>query len=86
MGLMDKLRGELIDIIEWLDASRDTMVWRFPRYENEIKMGAQLVVRESQTAVFVNEGTVAFKGTPAELAGDSTIEQRFHELTKGVAA
>lgn len=59
MGLMDKLRGELIDIIEWLDDSRDTIVWRFPRYGNEIKMGAQLVVRESQVAVFVNEGTVA---------------------------
>ncbi|MEN3308195.1 MAG: hypothetical protein V7603_4397, partial [Micromonosporaceae bacterium] len=59
MGLMDKLRGELIDIIEWLDDSRDTIVWRFPRYDNEIKMGAQLVVRESQTAVFVNEGSVA---------------------------
>jgi membrane protease subunit (stomatin/prohibitin family) len=59
MGLMDKLRGELIDIIEWLDDSRDTMVYRFPRYENEIKMGAKLVVRESQTAVFVNEGTIA---------------------------
>jgi membrane protease subunit (stomatin/prohibitin family) len=59
MGLVGKLRGELIDIIEWLDDSRDTMVWRFPRYENEIKMGAKLVVRESQTAVFVNEGTVA---------------------------
>jgi membrane protease subunit (stomatin/prohibitin family) len=59
MGLMDKIRGELIDIIEWLDDSRDTIVWRFPRYENEIKMGAKLVVRESQTAVFVNEGSVA---------------------------
>ncbi|HEX5541796.1 MAG TPA: SPFH domain-containing protein [Micromonospora sp.] len=59
MGLMRKLRGELIDIIEWLDDSRDTIVWRFPRYENEIKMGAKLVVRESQVAVFVNEGTVA---------------------------
>ncbi len=59
MGLVDKIRGELIDIIEWLDDSRDTMVWRFPRYENEIKMGAKLVVRESQTAVFVNEGTIA---------------------------
>ena len=45
MGLMDKLRGELIDIIEWLDDSRDTMVYRFPRYQNEIKMGAKLVVR-----------------------------------------
>ena len=59
MGLMGKLRGELIDIIEWLDASRDTIVWRFPRYENEIKMGARLVVRESQAAVFVNEGVIA---------------------------
>jgi membrane protease subunit (stomatin/prohibitin family) len=59
MGLMDKLRGELVDIIEWLDDSRDTMVWRFPRYQNEIKMGAKLIVRETQTAVFVNEGTVA---------------------------
>jgi membrane protease subunit (stomatin/prohibitin family) len=56
---MDKLRGEFIDIIEWLDDSRDTIVWRFPRYDNEIKMGAKLVVRESQTAVFVNEGQVA---------------------------
>jgi len=59
MGLMDKLRGEFIDIVEWLDDTRDTIVWRFPRYDNEIKMGAKLVVRESQTAVFVNEGQVA---------------------------
>jgi membrane protease subunit (stomatin/prohibitin family) len=61
---MDKLRGEFIDIVEWLDDSRDTMVWRFPRHENEIKMGAKLVVRESQTAVFVNEGTIADEFTP----------------------
>ena len=59
MGLWDKLKGELVDIIEWLDDSRDTIVWRFPRYENEIKMGAKLIVRESQTAVFVNEGQIA---------------------------
>jgi membrane protease subunit (stomatin/prohibitin family) len=59
VGLMDKLRGEFVDIVEWLDDSRDTIVWRFPRYQNEIKMGAQLVVRESQTAVFVNEGRIA---------------------------
>jgi membrane protease subunit (stomatin/prohibitin family) len=58
MGLMDKLRGEFIDIVEWLDDSRDTIVWRFPRHDNEIKMGAKLVVRESQVAVFVNEGTI----------------------------
>lgn len=56
MGILDKLRGELIDIIEWLDESRDTMVYRFDRYGNEIKYGAQLIVRESQTAVFIDEG------------------------------
>ena len=59
MGLVDRIRGEFIDIVEWTDDSRDTIVWRFPRYENEIKMGARLVVRESQTAVFVNEGRIA---------------------------
>ncbi|MEV6346560.1 SPFH domain-containing protein [Actinoplanes sp. NPDC051851] len=59
MGLWDKIKGELVDIIEWLDDSRDTIVWRFPRYQNEIKMGAKLVVRESQTAVFVDEGRIA---------------------------
>ena len=59
MGLFDKLRGELIDIIEWLDDSRDVIVYRFPRYQNEIKMGAKLVVRETQNCVFVNEGKLA---------------------------
>ncbi|THA31339.1 SPFH domain-containing protein [Streptomyces sp. A1277] len=59
MGLFDSIRGEFIDIIEWTDSSRDTIVWRFPRHDNEIKMGAKLVVRESQTAVFVNEGRIA---------------------------
>ncbi|MFD1371219.1 SPFH domain-containing protein [Actinoplanes sichuanensis] len=57
--MSDKIRGEFIDIVEWLDDSRDTVVWRFPRYHNEIKMNARLVVRESQVAVFVNEGTIA---------------------------
>jgi membrane protease subunit (stomatin/prohibitin family) len=59
MGLWDKLSGELIDIIEWLDDTRDTMVWRFPRYQNEIKNGAKLIVRESQVAAFVREGALA---------------------------
>lgn len=59
MAMMDRIRGEFIDIVEWLDSSRDTIVWRFPRYHNEIKMGARLVVRESQVAVLVNEGTIA---------------------------
>ena len=59
MGIFDKLRGELIDIVEWLDDTRDTMVYRFERYDNEIKYGAKLVVRESQVGAFVNEGRLA---------------------------
>lgn len=59
MGLFDKLRGELIDIIEWIDPSQDTMVYRFERRDNEIKYGAQLIVRESQVAVFINQGKLA---------------------------
>ncbi|HVD97437.1 MAG TPA: SPFH domain-containing protein [Cytophagaceae bacterium] len=56
MGLFDKLKGEFIDVIEWLDNTQDTMIYRFERYNNEIKNGAQLTVRPGQVAVFVNEG------------------------------
>ena len=59
MTLWEKAKAELIDIIEWTDDSSDTMVWRFPRYENEIKHGAQLIVRQSQAAVFVSGGEIA---------------------------
>ncbi|QOJ01395.1 MAG: SPFH domain-containing protein [Phycisphaeraceae bacterium] len=67
MSLWKKLTGELVDIIEWLDSTRDTLVWRFERYQNEIKNGARLIVREGQAAVFVNQGQIAdvfaFAGT-----------------------
>lgn len=59
MGLWNKLKGELIDIIEWLDNSDNSIAWRFERYDNEIKNGAKLIVRESQVAVFQNEGEFA---------------------------
>ncbi|MBL8064939.1 MAG: SPFH domain-containing protein [Chthonomonadaceae bacterium] len=59
MGIFDKLRGEFIDIIDWTDETQDTMVYRFQRHNNEIKMGAKLTVRESQVAVFVDEGRIA---------------------------
>ncbi|MEP4650954.1 MAG: SPFH domain-containing protein [Ilumatobacter sp.] len=64
MGLMDKLKGELVDIIEWIDDSRSTLAWRFPRYQNEIKNGAQLIVREGQKAVFVYRGALADQFEP----------------------
>lgn len=72
MGLFDKIKGELIDIIQWLDPSNDTMVYRFERYGNEIKMGAKLVVRESQVAVFISEGKLADVFKP----GTHTLETR----------
>ncbi len=59
MGLFDWATGQFIDVIEWLDDSHDTMVYRFERHGNEIKYGAKLIVRESQVAVFVNEGEIA---------------------------
>ena len=59
MGLLDKLRGELVDIVEWIDHTRDTLVWRFPRYHNQIKNGAQLIVRPGQLAVFIHRGKIA---------------------------
>ena len=59
MGIFDKIRGEFVDIIEWTDTSSDTMVYRFERHDNEIKMGAKLTVREGQAAVFINEGRLA---------------------------
>lgn len=59
MGLFNKLRGEFVDIIQWTDDSNNTMVYRFERYQNEIKNGARLTVREGQMAVFVNEGKIA---------------------------
>ena len=59
MGIFNKLKGEFIDIIEWLDDSNDTLVYRFERYQNEIKNGAKLTVREGQAAVFINEGKLA---------------------------
>ncbi len=64
MGLMDKLRNELVDIIEWIDDSRTTLAWRFPRYQNEIKNGAELIVREGQEAVFVYRGQLADRFGP----------------------
>ena len=64
MGIFDFVKRELIDIVEWLDPSSDTMVHRFERYNNEIKSGAKLIVRPGQAAVFVDEGRVADVFTP----------------------
>ena len=59
MALMDFIKKQFIDIIQWTEAGDGTLAWRFPMAEMEIQNGATLVVRESQMAVFVNEGQVA---------------------------
>ncbi len=59
MALMDFIRKQFIDIIQWTESDDGTLAWRFPMAEMEIQNGASLTVRESQMAVFVNEGKVA---------------------------
>ncbi len=56
MGLTDFLKGQFIDVIEWTDDSRDTLSFRYPDEDKEIKNGAQLIVRESQVVQFVYVG------------------------------
>ncbi len=59
MALMDFIKKQFIDIIQWTETGDGTLAWRFPMAEMEIQNGASLTVRESQIAVFVNEGQVA---------------------------
>ena len=59
MGLFDFIKGQFIDVIEWVDYSRDVLMWKFPDQDKEIKMGAQLTVRDSQVAILINEGKMA---------------------------
>jgi membrane protease subunit (stomatin/prohibitin family) len=59
MSIWDRLKKELIDIVEFLDDSNDTLCFRFERFQNEIKNGAKCIVREGQVAVFVREGQLA---------------------------
>jgi len=59
MGLFSRILSQFIDVIEWVDTTNNAIIWKFPRQDNEIKMGAKLTVRESQVAIFMNEGKIA---------------------------
>lgn len=59
MGIFDFIKSQFIEVIEWLEIDSEQIVYRFPVGSNEIKMGAQLTVRETQVAIFVNEGVIA---------------------------
>ena len=72
MGILDRLSpsSQFIEVIEWLDDSSNTLVYRFPVKDQEIKNGAQLIVRESQAAVFVHEGQIADQFPPGRYTID----------------
>ncbi len=72
MGLLDRLNPlkQFIEVIEWLDDTSDTMVYRYPVQDQEIKNGAQLIVRESQVAAFVHQGQIADIFTPGRYTID----------------
>ena len=59
MALMDFIKKQFIDILEWTEDGDGTLAWRYPMAGNEIQYGGSLTVRESQVAVFVNEGQIA---------------------------
>ena len=70
MALMDFIKKQFIDIIEWTEDSDGTLAWRFPMDDREIQNGGSLTVRESQIAMFVNEGKVADVVRPRPLHAD----------------
>jgi len=72
MGILDRLSpsSQFIEVIEWLDDSSNTLLYRFPVKDQEIKNGAQLIVRESQAAVFVHEGQIADQFPPGRYTID----------------
>ena len=72
MGILDRLSpsSQFIEVIEWLDETSNTLVYRFPVKDQEIKNGAQLIVRESQAAVFVSEGQIADMFSPGRYTID----------------
>jgi membrane protease subunit (stomatin/prohibitin family) len=72
MGILDRLSpgSQFIEVIEWLDNTNNTLVYRFPVKDQEIKNGAQLIVRESQAAIFVHEGQIADQFPPGRYTID----------------
>src|SRR5713226_9112905 len=85
MGILDRLSpsAQFIEVIEWLDNTGDTMMYRFPVHDQEIKNGAQLIVRESQAAVFVHEGQIADVFGPGVTVSRVATRQSFRSWAPG---
>ena len=84
MGLMDFIKKQFIDVIQWTEDDATTMAWRYPMADMEIQNGGSLTARESQKAVFVNEGKIAdvFRHWAAV---DSPVTRRLLERADAVA-
>ncbi len=72
MGIRGFVKKQFIDVIEWTESDEDVLAWRFPTADFEIQQGGQLIVRETQMAVFVDQGHVADVFGP----GTHTIQTR----------
>ena len=84
MGIFkDLVTSQLIDVIEWTDDSQNTMVYKYDMNGKEIMMGAQLTVRESQAAIFVNEGKLADVFQPGRYEG-RVIPPRFAQVAEKI--
>ena len=87
MSIFEKIKEEalnqFIEVIEWLDNTGDTILYRFPVPGQEIKNGAQLIVRESQTAVFVFEGQVADVFTPDATRSKAETRRSYPSSARG---
>ena len=71
MGLLDWAKSQFIDVIEWQDQTNDTILHQYDCRGNEIKNGAQLIVRESQPAVFIHEGELGDVFMPGKYTLDT---------------
>ena len=82
MGILDRLSptSQFIEVIEWLDDSSNTLLYRFPVKDQEIKNGAQLIVRETQVAVFVHEGQIADQFPPGRYTIDASRSVVTHHI------
>ena len=80
MGILNAIKGQLIDVIEWTDNSSKTMVHKYDMNGKEIMMGAQLTVRESQAAVFVNEGQLADVFEPGRYGDMAVVRDKGREF------
>ena len=75
MGIFDIVKKQFIDVIDWTESEDGVLAYRFPMMDREIQNGAQLTVRETQVAIFVNEGEIAVEAKisdnvkPSDLTG-----------------